>query len=152
MIKLKSADEWLKIYAKTHQDPRNQLIHKISVPIIYWSTFAFIWALAGPQISWLLMCAVLVFYMMLGLNHFMEMAIVSMLVMGGVMVVEALGPNLLWTSAALFVLAWAAQFYGHKLEGKAPAFMDNLLFLLIGPLWCLNSFLGRLKNDRQDKA
>jgi uncharacterized membrane protein YGL010W len=34
-----------------------------------------------------------------------------------------------------FVVGWVFQFIGHAYEGKAPAFLTNLLHLLVGPLW-----------------
>ncbi len=48
-------------------------------------------------------------------------------------------------SVAIFVLAWIGQFIGHKIEGKKPSFLDDLRFLLIGPLFVL-SFLYRRLN------
>ena len=48
-------------------------------------------------------------------------------------------------SLAIFVLAWIGQFIGHKIEGKKPSFLDDLRFLLIGPLFVL-SFLYRRLN------
>jgi uncharacterized membrane protein YGL010W len=35
----------------------------------------------------------------------------------------------------LFVVGWALQFLGHYYEGRKPAFVDDLLGLLIGPLF-----------------
>ncbi len=40
-------------------------------------------------------------------------------------------------SLSIFVLAWVGQFIGHQLEGKKPSFLDDLRFLLIGPLFVL---------------
>jgi uncharacterized membrane protein YGL010W len=37
--------------------------------------------------------------------------------------------------ATIFVLAWIAQFVGHRVEGGSPSFLEDLQFLLIGPLW-----------------
>lgn len=45
---------------------------------------------------------------------------------------------------AVFVLAWIGQFYGHKIEGKKPSFFKDLQFLLIGPVWCMDAYLGKL--------
>ena len=45
---------------------------------------------------------------------------------------------------SLFVLAWIGQFYGHKVEGKKPSFFKGLQFLLIGPVWCMDAYLGKL--------
>jgi uncharacterized membrane protein YGL010W len=41
------------------------------------------------------------------------------------------------TLAALFGGAWVAQFIGHALEGEKPSFLQDVVFLLIGPLWLL---------------
>jgi len=35
----------------------------------------------------------------------------------------------------LFVVGWAFQFVGHYYEGKKPAFVDDLIGLLVGPLF-----------------
>jgi len=38
-------------------------------------------------------------------------------------------------SLGIFVVAWIGQFIGHKIEGKKPSFIEDIQFLLIGPLW-----------------
>jgi uncharacterized membrane protein YGL010W len=44
----------------------------------------------------------------------------------------------LWlTSVTIFAVAWIGQFIGHAIEGKRPSFLEDLQFLLIGPLWLL---------------
>jgi uncharacterized membrane protein YGL010W len=35
----------------------------------------------------------------------------------------------------LFVVGWVIQFVGHAFEGRKPAFVDDLVGLLIGPLF-----------------
>jgi uncharacterized membrane protein YGL010W len=42
-----------------------------------------------------------------------------------------------WLAAAasLFVLGWVIQFVGHAFEGRKPAFVDDLVGLLVGPLF-----------------
>ena len=37
----------------------------------------------------------------------------------------------------IFIFAWILQFIGHEIEGKKPAFVEDLKFLLIGPAWLL---------------
>ena len=46
-------------------------------------------------------------------------------------------PFLGWVALAVFVVAWVAQFIGHKIEGKKPSFLEDLQFLLVGPLFLL---------------
>jgi uncharacterized membrane protein YGL010W len=47
-------------------------------------------------------------------------------------------------SIAIFVVAWIGQFIGHKIEGKKPSFLDDLRFLLVGPLFVLSFLYRRL--------
>ena len=47
-------------------------------------------------------------------------------------------------SCGIFVVAWILQFIGHKIEGKKPSFFQDLVFLLIGPLWTLSFFYKKL--------
>jgi uncharacterized membrane protein YGL010W len=35
----------------------------------------------------------------------------------------------------LFFVGWVIQFIGHYFEGKKPAFVDDLVGLLVGPLF-----------------
>ena len=47
-----------------------------------------------------------------------------------------LGRFLPWPFAiGAFVLGWIFQFVGHGYEGRKPAFLTNVIHLLIGPLW-----------------
>ena len=36
------------------------------------------------------------------------------------------------------------QFYGHKVKGKKPSFLDDLQFLMIGPAWLMGFIYRRL--------
>jgi uncharacterized membrane protein YGL010W len=80
--------------------------------------------------------AISIFYMRLGFWYLIEMlfviliSIIANFLLGNMI-------NLLYTSITIFVLAWAGQFYGHKIEGKKPSFLKDLEFLLIGPLWVI---------------
>ncbi|MEF1186896.1 Mpo1-like protein, partial [Vibrio sinaloensis] len=38
-------------------------------------------------------------------------------------------------SLTSFASLWLLQFIGHKIEGKRPSFLDDLVYLLIGPIW-----------------
>lgn len=44
-----------------------------------------------------------------------------------------------WLAAGLggFVVGWIFQFVGHAREGRNPAFVDDLVGLIIGPLFVL---------------
>lgn len=58
--------------------------------------------------------------------------------------IENSGATLWQVSLTLFVLAWIAQFWGHKVEGKKPSFLKDLQFLLIGPAWLMSFIYQRV--------
>jgi uncharacterized membrane protein YGL010W len=58
---------------------------------------------------------------------------------------RALGAQQLsWLAIVVFVLAWIAQFVGHKIEGKRPSFLTDMAYLLIGPAWLVAKIMRRL--------
>jgi uncharacterized membrane protein YGL010W len=52
--------------------------------------------------------------------------------------------TLLCVAIAVFVIAWIAQFIGHKIEGRKPSFLTDLTYLLIGPAWVVAKVLRKL--------
>jgi len=44
----------------------------------------------------------------------------------------------------VWIAAWALQVYGHKVEGKKPSFVEDLVFLLIGPIFVSIEFAAKL--------
>jgi uncharacterized membrane protein YGL010W len=36
---------------------------------------------------------------------------------------------------ALFIGGWILLFAGHRIEGNKPAFVQGLIYFLVGPLW-----------------
>ena len=141
---MKTAQQWLAAYAANHRNPTNQRIHKVCVPIILFSILGIAWHFRIPgaaDLWWangtlILSLLALAFYWRLGLGPFLTMAAIFAVMMAMVMGLE--WGTLLPTPAlycTIFVLAWIGQFVGHKFEGRAPSFLDDLQFLLIGPLW-----------------
>lgn len=48
----------------------------------------------------------------------------------------------------LFLFGWALQFIGHaRFEGRSPAFLRNLLHLLVGPAWLVERSLWRERSS-----
>ncbi|MCB9638346.1 MAG: DUF962 domain-containing protein [Myxococcales bacterium] len=147
---MRSFEAWMDEYGESHQNPTNQVIHKICVPLIVFSLLGMFWAIPTPAVfsrvpylnfATLFMVLCLGFYLSLNFKMFVGMLLMSA-AFGVGLVYLAATPYLLVTSIAIFVVSWAGQFYGHKLEGKKPSFFKDLLFLLIGPLWVLR-FLYR---------
>ncbi len=47
-------------------------------------------------------------------------------------------------SVALFMFGWLLQFIGHYVEGRKPAFVDDITGLLIGPLFVVAELAFKL--------
>jgi uncharacterized membrane protein YGL010W len=152
---MKTAQHWFDEYAISHQNNTNQAIHYICVPAIFFSVIGLLssipkvllekgFALHNPFLeNWasIVVVLLLIFYLRLGFWYFMNMLFFSLLCIIGNYWLGSFG-NLALISLAIFVIAWAGQFYGHHIEGKKPSFAKDLQFLLIGPLWVLEK-LGK---------
>ena len=147
---MKTADEWFSLYGESHRNPINKLIHWICIPAILVSFVGLLAAIPPPFGMWWLSPAVLVpgvalaWYGLVSTRLALGMAVV----LGGALAFVALLSTLsapLWVSSlAIFVVAWIAQFIGHKIEGKKPSFFQDMQFLLIGPLWLLGHVYRRV--------
>lgn len=144
-----SEQEYVAEYAKSHQNPLNQVIHMICVPAIFAASLGLLWLIpVGKFIPgmpaeiapWINMATITmlpagVFYLSLSLKAFAVGAawtVASMLLVFGILALEW---PLLWICVAVWVIAWAVQFYGHQVEGAKPSFIEDMFFLLIGPLY-----------------
>ena len=136
---MKTISEWLNEYSDSHQDPTNKSIHWICVPAIL---FAIIGMLAqfSALLTALILVLMLVFYARLDLVLAVAMSAL-LLLMACLVVILPVGFGFY---LGVFVIAWIGQFYGHKVEGKKPSFFKDLQFLLIGPLWCVDAYLGKV--------
>jgi len=52
-------------------------------------------------------------------------------------------PWLAW-GIGFFVLGWLIQFIGHYYEGRKPAFVDDIVGLLVGPMFVVGEWLFAL--------
>ncbi|HXN15542.1 MAG TPA: Mpo1-like protein [Usitatibacter sp.] len=140
---MQSLERSLTAYAAYHRDRRNIVTHFFGVPLI---VFAIILALATVSIpvgalaiSWaaVLSIALCVYYVRLDLVLGVAMAAVLFLMCAGASEITARTTNAgaLLGAATIFTLGWALQFLGHKFEGLKPAFFEDLMQLIIGPLF-----------------
>lgn len=147
---MKTISEWLDEYSESHQNKTNKLIHWVCVPAIYFSIIG-IMAHFSALLTALLLVLAFVFYARLDIVLAVAMAALT-LMMGWFIWILPVGIGFF---IALFVFAWIGQFYGHKVEGKKPSFFKDLQFLLIGPLWCMDAYLGKVLpkwKSRQSEA
>ena len=146
-------DRWFASYSGDHRNDTNQWIHVFAVPLILWSVIALLWCI--PVIgSWFrpgLWAALAMFFAWTFYYRASRRLGYGMLAVFVAMawltrwLHDTLGTTqLLYLAIVVFVLAWIAQFVGHRIEGRKPSFLTDLTYLLIGPAWVLAKLYRRL--------
>lgn len=148
----------LDAYAESHQNKTNKIIHYFCVPAIFFSVVGLLMSIPAGLITsvtgidnplyanWgtVFLIPVMIFYIRLSLK-------MTVLILGFTVLCIlgnhelALNMSLWKASVVIFVIAWIIQFYGHKIEGKKPSFLDDVKFLLVGPAWILDHVFKRKK-------
>ncbi|CAG9170817.1 hypothetical protein LMG23992_01842 [Cupriavidus laharis] len=141
---MKTLVEHLANYAAYHRDHRNVATHFIGIPMIVLAVATLLGRPAMPlgdgsayltpaMVVYVLSC---LFYLRLSAGFGAAMAVVLALFLYAGAHLAAF-PTGAWLAAGvgLFVAGWIIQFIGHYYEGRKPAFVDDLVGLLIGPLF-----------------
>ena len=146
-------DRWFAHYSGDHRNQANQRIHMVAVPLILWSVIGLLWCIPVPG-SWfrpglwaaLAMFFAWSFYFRASrkLGYGMLALFVALAWLTRWLHLSLGTRGLLWLAVAVFVVAWIAQFAGHKLEGRKPSFLTDLTYLLIGPAWVLAKLYRKL--------
>lgn len=136
----RKVDQLLAHYEESHRNPRNELIHFVAIPLIMLSLVGLLYA-AHPWAAYLFILSSLVYYARLSAVFLASMAVLSAIAL---LLVRAMGEQVLPVSIVIFVGAWIAQFVGHKIEGKKPSFFEDLQYLWVGPLFVLSKLYGKL--------
>ena len=136
----RNVDRLLERYGEFHRNPANKAIHWVCVPLIVWSVLAALWTFS-PLAVYAAIGVMTVFYLWLSPPLALGMLGVMALM---VWPLTLLGSHALIVSIAVFVAAWIGQFIGHILEGRKPAFLEDVRSLLIGPAWLLADLYRRL--------
>lgn len=146
-------DRWFAHYSDDHRNATNQTIHVFAVPAILWSAIALLWCVPVPG-TWFragLWAALAMFFAWMFYFRASRPLGTGMLAVFVALswftrwLFGALGwQALLMAAIAVFVVAWIAQFVGHKIEGKKPSFLTDLTYLLIGPAWVLAKLYRKL--------
>jgi len=140
---MKTLAEQLTKYAAYHRDRRNIATHFVGIPMIVFATSALLsrplfGALGGVALTPALVAtlATVIFYLALDLRYGIAMA-AFMGASWWTGAAVAAHSTALWLTfgIGMFVAGWAIQFIGHAFEGKKPAFVDDLVGLLVGPLF-----------------
>jgi uncharacterized membrane protein YGL010W len=150
---MRTQRQFLDEYRKTHSNPTNALVHTICVPIILFASIGMLWTLpigqwlglAVPVAPWvngatIIGLLAIIFYAALSVRAALYMTATFAACAAIVIGMGNAGLPVLWICAGLWIAAWLGQFYGHHVEGAKPAFLDDVVFLLIGPLFILEKF------------
>jgi uncharacterized membrane protein YGL010W len=137
---MRRVDRLFENYGRYHQDPLNKAIHWVCVPLIVWSVLGMLWA-ASPVAACATMCVATGFYLFLSAPLALGMLAVFA---GMAWALTLLGDRLLMAWLFTFAAAWIGQFIGHAIEGRKPAFVDDLRSFLVAPAWLLGDLYRRL--------
>ena len=147
---MRKLDRLISRYEEFHQDETNRLVHFICVPLIALSLVGLLWCIKiptmlGDELSFTLNAGAVfislasVYYLFLSIGSFLGMLYFGLAASVLCISVEASPLPLFAVSLTVFVLAWAGQFIGHGIEGKKPAFTEDIQFLLVSPAWLLDA-------------
>ncbi len=145
---MRTLEQQLTQYAAYHRDRRNIATHFIGVPII---VFSVVLALAQIHLgsvlaSWIGIAAASVYYLVL--DRPLGFAMLAFLFVCGFvtsLITMRVSPMTgLGLAIGLFVFGWIVQFIGHKFEGMKPAFTDDIMGLVIGPLFVMSEVVFML--------
>lgn len=149
---MRNATELMVQYAAYHRDRRNIATHFIGVPMIVLGVGTL---LARPAFDLgdialtpggLLFVAAAAWYLTRG-NIGLGLAtsvVVGLLVAVGHRAAEAATGTWLTIAIGSFAVGWVIQFIGHYYEGRKPAFVDDLVGLLVGPMFVVGEWLFAL--------
>ena len=143
---MNNVNEWNKEYAKYHKNKVNKIIHWICIPLIMFSllgllSLMILFTINSVTISalWFFITFAIGYYIKLSKSLALGMTIISIFF---IYIIELINLNFINQKfeifLVIFIISWIGQFIGHKIEGKKPAFVKDLQFLLIGPLWLLS--------------
>ncbi len=123
-------------YGAYHRDRRNLICHEIGIPLIVLGVVAMLRhvALSGTSFNLALLAVIVTSVSYLSLGRGVRTA--AAVAIAGMIALYVLAAYVTLPFAiGAFVAGWIVQFIGHAYEGKSPAFLTNLLHLLVGPLW-----------------
>jgi uncharacterized membrane protein YGL010W len=138
--RIRNVDRLLDRYGEFHRNRANKAIHWVCVPLIVWSVLGALWTVS-PVVAYVAIGLSMAFYAWLSPPlAFGMLGVIALMVWP----LTLLGAHALIVSIAVFVAAWIGQFIGHILEGRKPAFLEDVRSLLVGPVWLLADLYRRL--------
>lgn len=139
-------------YAEYHRDRRNIATHFVGIPLIVFAIGVLLarpqFLLSGRVLTPAMVLLVLTTLWYLTRGNLVLGVVVSLLngllvLLGHQVAGGGMASWLAWGVGA-FVLGWLIQFIGHYYEGRKPAFTDDLVGLLVGPMFVVAEWLFSL--------
>jgi uncharacterized membrane protein YGL010W len=140
---MKNCIENLTMYAAYHRDKRNIVTHFVGIPLI---VLAVVMLLSRPAFAWvggvavtpgLVLSAIAAIYY-LSQDLWLGLALTAFLAFC-LWIGQSTLPfdTSVWAirGVGIFVVGWVLQFIGHYYEQKKPAFVDDIMGLMIGPMF-----------------
>ena len=164
MTLFRTASALMVQYAHYHRDRRNIATHVVGIPLIFLSIGVLMlgpaWSVADQTVTlaWAMWALTSLWYLSRGA----VLLGVATTVVNGVLIAlahevpplaQALGLAVWQAGLGLFFIGWVIQFIGHYFEGRKPAFVDDLVGLLVGPMFVVGELLmwaGLLQRMRMD--
>ncbi|WP_416547263.1 DUF962 domain-containing protein [Limnohabitans sp. DCL3] len=164
MTLFRSATQLMVQYAHYHRDRRNITTHLLGIPLIVLSMGVLLrgpaWAVAGQTLTlaWALWALTSLWYLsrgdvLLGVATTLVNGVLFAVAHEVPLLAHALGLAVWQAGLGLFFIGWVLQFIGHYWEGRKPAFVDDLVGLLVGPMFVVGEVLmalGLLQRMRMD--
>jgi uncharacterized membrane protein YGL010W len=140
---MRAATDLLSQYAQYHRDRRNIASHFVGVPMIVFAVGVLLakpgFVLGGLMLSpaWILFALAAAWYLTRGnlvLGLAVSAAVGVLILLAHLVGGSGTGAWLAW-GVGFFAVGWIVQFIGHWYEGRKPAFVDDVVGLLVGPMF-----------------
>ena len=156
---MRTLEEQITQYAAHHRDRRNIATHFVGILLIVFSVAMGLALIPLPflpgqmTVAFVVTLVAVAYYFKLDYTLGVAMLIYMALNLWLAMIAAAKFPvgTAAWIAGGIFVAGWIIQFVGHKYEGRKPAFVDDVMGLIVGPLFVVAE-LGFLIGWRRDLA
>jgi uncharacterized membrane protein YGL010W len=141
---MQSFIEQAQLYATYHTKKATLYTHLIGVPLIVFSLMIFLGFIhiSMPtlfDLTFATICtiALIIYYILLNWRLGLSITPILLILLWLSFLISGKGVTSfsVWFFFITFIVGWAFQFIGHFIEGKRPAFLDNIWQALIAPLY-----------------
>lgn len=126
-------------YAAYHRTPGNKWFHRFGIPMIMLTLLGMLARV--PVWQWIT-AGVLLIVVAEAVYFTLDWRLGALMLIVSAIFYLAGAALPLSVDIAFFIIGWIFQFVGHSVyEHRQPAFLKNVLHLLVGPLWILNDVI-----------